>query len=36
MYVIANNQILLGSMNNDETGSGIVCQQSDGQKLLPL
>jgi hypothetical protein len=27
---------LLGSMNNDETGSGIVCQQSDGQKLLPL
>jgi hypothetical protein len=36
MYVIANNQILLGSFNNEETGSAVVCQQRDEQKLIAL
>lgn len=36
MFVIANNQVLVASFNNDETGNTIVCQESNGQKLLPL
>ena len=34
VYIIANNQVLSMSFNNDETGDRVVCQENDGTKLL--